>query len=160
MNAKAYKFVRANRGQNISCMVTIKNTGIIAFEIKDGLYDEDSFLQYINEKLSLHFINNPSDILIMDNCRFHYRRDVIELLQRKNISYLFLPPYSPQLNPIEEYFSYFKATLSLIENTSNTRVELKERITNILSNSRISFSGWFVHMRRYIEIALSRQEFI
>lgn len=160
LNTKAYKVVRGNRGQNISCMVAIKNTGVISFDIRDGSFDGDSFIQYINEKLSDHFMNNPNDILIMDNCRFHHRKDVIELLERKRIGFMFLPPYSPQLNPIEEYFSFFKASLASMENSFVSRIELKQRIIDVITSSRISFNGWFAHMRKYLEIALSRQEFI
>ncbi|KAG0434020.1 hypothetical protein DMUE_5331 [Dictyocoela muelleri] len=65
-NCKAVKIVKNSRGKNISCMVAIKKPGIIAFEVKDGSFTGESFIDFINNKLSLHFQNN-NDTLIMDN---------------------------------------------------------------------------------------------
>ena len=50
-NSKSFKIVKGNRGKNISCMVTIKNSGIVCFEIKDGAFDGESFKSFIQEKL-------------------------------------------------------------------------------------------------------------
>ena len=96
----------------------------------------------------------------MDNCSFHHRRDVVNLLNSKNINHRFLPPYSPQLSPIEEYFSHFKSILISNHTLPRNNLELKIRITNILSNETINFGGWFIHMRKYIEFALARHDFI
>ena len=41
------------------------------------------------------------DVVIMDNMRSHHVKIVTELLDKAGISYLYLPPYSPDLNPIE-----------------------------------------------------------
>lgn len=160
INTKAYKLVRANRGTNISCLVAINIYGIISYEIKSGSFDGTSFINFINAKLSIHFQAHPNDILIMDNCRFHHRRDVILLLQEMGIAYRFTPPYSPQLNPIEEYFSHFKALLSPLISTRTNSSELIIIVKRVLDNENISFDGWFLNMRRFIEKALARQEFI
>jgi len=159
-NMKAYKVVKANRGTNISCMVAIKKTGVLDYTIKDGAFCGNSFISFIQEKLVQHFQNNPNDILIMDNCRFHHRKDVIDLLTTNNILHRFLPPYSPQLNPIEEYFSTLKSDLASIHPSTKDRNELKSRINAKLNNERRNFNGWFTHMRTYVEKALARQEFI
>lgn len=159
-NVKAYKVVKSNRGVNISCMVAISNTGIIGFEIKDGAFDGSSFKCFIQDKLVRHFEVNRFDILIMDNCSFHHRKDVLQLLDDNNIRYRFLPPYSPQLNPIEEYFSHFKSKLSSMHPFPADRKELKELIESVLQNDNVNFNGWFLHMRNYIQKALSRHVFI
>ena len=52
--------------------------------------------------------SSPNSIIIMDNCKIHHVADVIELFQSVGILVLFLPPYSPDFNPIEETFSYVK----------------------------------------------------
>jgi len=96
----------------------------------------------------------------MDKCSFHHRKDVIALLKMKKINHRFLPPFSPQLNPIEEYFSHFKAVLSLIRPVPKNREELMKRIKNILDNERMNFNGWFINMGRYLEKALAQQDFI
>lgn len=159
-NVKAIKTVKGGRGRNISCMLAIKITGIVNYTIKEGAFNGDSFLLFIEEKLAPHFANYPYDVLIMDNCSFHHRKDVTQLLNSKNISHRFLPAYSPQLSSIEEYFSHMKSVLSSNHTQPQNTEELKSRIVNILTNETINFNGWFANMRRYIDKALARQKFI
>ena len=47
----------------------------------------------------------------MDNASVHHTHEVVSLFQSVGILLLFLPPYSPDLNPIEETFSYIKGYL-------------------------------------------------
>ena len=49
--------------------------------------------------------------MVMDNCFIHHIEPVTSLLNKAGIVTLFLPPYSPDLNPIEEVFSYVKCYL-------------------------------------------------
>ncbi len=49
--------------------------------------------------------------VIMDNCRTHHAKIVTERLKALGIDTLFLPPYSPELNPIEEGWSVIKTKL-------------------------------------------------
>ena len=51
------------------------------------------------------------DVVIMDNMRSHHAKIVTELLDKSGISYLYLPPYSPDLNPIEKMWSKMKSIL-------------------------------------------------
>ena len=44
----------------------------------------------------------------MDNVRFHHSKDVLEYFKSRNIDILFVPPYSPWFNPIENAFSLIK----------------------------------------------------
>jgi len=159
-NMKAYAIVKGSRGANISCMVVIKNTGIVAYEMKDGAFEGKSFIEFIVNKLSPHFSANPNDVLVMDNCSFHHRKDVINFLNVNNVNYRFLPPYSPQLSPIEEYFSHFKAVLASIHPRPGNRDVLKDRIRRTLDNDQIDFSCWYNNMRKYVEKALARHDFI
>lgn len=57
----------------------------------------------------------PDDVVIMDNMRSHHAKVVCELLNRKSIHYRYLPPYSPDLNPIEKLWSKFEAILRKIK---------------------------------------------
>ena len=51
--------------------------------------------------------DNPHCILVMDNCSIYHVQPVLETLRDMGILTLFLP-YSPDMNPIEEMFSYIK----------------------------------------------------
>ena len=52
----------------------------------------------------------PGDrsVLVMDNCSVHHAQEMKDLLRDAGILLLYLPPYSPDYNPIEELFSYAK----------------------------------------------------
>lgn len=51
------------------------------------------------------------DVLIMDNCSIHHSKLVKSRLQELSIEVLYTPPYSPELNPIEEAWSAIKGRL-------------------------------------------------
>ncbi|KAF0985496.1 hypothetical protein HZS_1619, partial [Henneguya salminicola] len=72
-NTKCFITVPGNRGRNVSLMLAIKHNGIVATGIIEGTFNGDSFKDYI------HFIDNPRDVLVMDNCSFHHRSDVTAL---------------------------------------------------------------------------------
>ncbi|MCI7812366.1 MAG: transposase [Lachnospiraceae bacterium] len=56
-----------------------------------------------------------NDIIVMDNMRSHHVKTVKEILDASGIKYFYLPPYSPDLNPIEKMWSKIKAYLSKIK---------------------------------------------
>jgi transposase len=51
----------------------------------------------------------PLSVLVMDNARIHHGDEILELADRFGVQIEYLPPYSPDLNPIEEAFSQVKA---------------------------------------------------
>ena len=54
---------------------------------------------------------NSNSILVLDNATIHHVQSVLELIKEIGCLVLFLPPYSPDLNPIEETFSKIKYDL-------------------------------------------------
>lgn len=59
---------------------------------------------------------NENDILIMDNAGWHKTKRVISFLENNKIKYIFQPPYSPDLNPIEHYWANMKREIRNLEN--------------------------------------------
>ena len=51
---------------------------------------------------------SPNQVIIMDNATFHKSKRTKELIESAGCSVLFLPPYSPDLNPIEIFWANFK----------------------------------------------------
>lgn len=51
---------------------------------------------------------SPKSVLVLDNCSVHHFSGAIDLLREAGILVVFLPPYSPDLNPAEELFSAVK----------------------------------------------------
>lgn len=62
----------------------------------------------------------PGQVVIMDNATFHKSERTRFLIEKAGCKLLFLPPYSPDLNPIEKYWAYFKSRVrSLIQKFSS-----------------------------------------
>ena len=58
----------------------------------------------------------------MDNCSIHRKQELLQYCQDANITLLFLPPYSPYLNPIERCFSQIKAHIKKWLQQNNQRI--------------------------------------
>ncbi|MGX1412799.1 transposase [Bradyrhizobium elkanii] len=71
--------------------------------------DGDAFLAYVEQLLAPSL--RPGDTVIMDNLPAHKVHGVREAIQAVGASLLYLPPYSPDFNPIEMAFSKLKALL-------------------------------------------------
>lgn len=57
----------------------------------------------------MHPFPGPNSVLIMDNARIHHNNEFINIVQELGGKVEFLPPYSPDLNPIERSFSVIKS---------------------------------------------------
>lgn len=84
----------------------------------------------------------PGDVVIWDNLRSHHSIEVIELVERVGATVIFLPPYTPQLNPIEMLFSKLKKLLR--DAATTTRQQLIQAIHDaIKAVSKHDIDGWF-----------------
>ena len=92
------------RGTRISAIAAISTSGVIGYDLHTGSVREE-FHDFIRSTLipNMHPFDGESDnsILVMDNCSIHYVDEILELLQSAGILVIFIPPYSPDLNPIE-----------------------------------------------------------
>jgi len=75
----------------------------------DGPINGEAFRAYVEQFLAPTL--SPGDIVVMDNLGSHKVVGVREAIQAKGATLLYLPPYSPDLNPIEMAFSKLKAIL-------------------------------------------------
>ena len=98
-----------NTPQSTTILSSVRLDGEVAFTIFQGGTTGDKFLTYLKDVLipTLH----PGDIVVMDNLRTHHIQAVGELLHGAGAEVLYLPPYSPDLNPIEKLWSKVKAIL-------------------------------------------------
>jgi transposase len=83
--------------------------GFIAPFVLDGPINRDAFETYIEKVLCPAL--QPDDIVIMDNLSSHKSPAVREMIEAAGARLLYLPPYSPDFNPIEKAFSKLKALL-------------------------------------------------
>ncbi|KAG0419680.1 Transposable element Tc3 transposase, partial [Dictyocoela muelleri] len=108
VNTKRYINVPNSKGTNISVLCAITQNGILDFQIKIGGFKSSDILNFVETKLPLLTHENRKYV-ILDNASIHKTANVIESFARRNYILKFLPPYSPQLNPIEEFFSCLKS---------------------------------------------------
>jgi len=60
----------------------------------------------------------PGMVLVIDNASFHKSKKIIDLVESVGCGVIFLPPYSPDLNPIEHYWAAIKSTIRKIAEKS------------------------------------------
>jgi transposase len=77
--------------------------------VLDGAVNGDSFVSFVRHVLGPQL--KPGDIVVMDNLSSHKRAEVGGLIEYAGAELLYLPPYSPDLNPIENIFSKIKQRL-------------------------------------------------
>ena len=83
--------------------------GVRAPFVIDRAMNADIFRAYVEKVLAPEL--RPGDIVIMDNLSSHKAPGVAEAIQARGAEPRYLPPYSPDLNPIEQFFSKLKAIL-------------------------------------------------
>ena len=87
----------------------LRRSGMVAPWVIDGPMNADAFTTYVSRVLVPEL--SPGDIVIMDNLSSHKAPAVRAAIEKAGAVLLFLPPYSPDVNPIEMAFSTLKAHL-------------------------------------------------
>ena len=112
---------RAPRGERLVCAVPhghwhtttflsgLRTTGLVAPLVLDGAVNGAVFLAYTEQFLVP--VLKPGDIVVLDNLSSHKVSGVREAIEAAGASLLYLPPYSPDFNPIELAFSKLKRLL-------------------------------------------------
>jgi transposase len=117
----ARRYGRAPRGERVIASVPhghwmtstfvagLREDAITAPLVIDGAMNGETFRAYIEQFLAPTLA--PGDIVIMDNLPSHKVAGVREAIEARGASLIYLPPYSPDLNPIEQAFAKLKALL-------------------------------------------------
>lgn len=95
--------------QTSTFIAALRADGITAPWLLDGPMNGPAFLEYIRQVLAPTLA--PGDVVIADNLSSHKVAGVREAIEARGASLLFLPAYSPDLNPIENFFAKLKALL-------------------------------------------------
>lgn len=136
---------RPTHGKRITMIGAIAMDGGRALRRVEGYVDGDEFIRFLREDLgpALH----PGDVVVMDGPRLHRVKGVEEALKERGASALYLPAYSPELNPIEMTWAWLKKLLRDVPQRKlsglRTRVdELWARVTDGLCAGWIGHSGY------------------
>ena len=97
------------RWRTLTFLAALRNDRIDAPCVIDGPINGRSFLAYIEQFLVPTL--KPGDVVIMDNLGSHKGKDVRSAIRVAGAKLFFLPPYSPDLNPIEQVFAKLKTLL-------------------------------------------------
>ena len=97
------------RWQTLTFIAALRHDRLTAPCLLDGPINGESFLAYVTQFLVPTL--EPGDIVVMDNLGSHKSKAVREAIRSVGARRLFLPAYSPDLNPIEQVFSKLKALL-------------------------------------------------
>ena len=99
-------------GTNLTMIGAIRRDGWLALGTIWGAANKENFTAWVKERLAPKL--RPGDIVVMDNLRAHKDLRVEQAVRARGGSLVFLPPYSPDLNPIEPAWALIKKRLKAV----------------------------------------------
>lgn len=128
------------RGKRYSTIAGMSMDGMLNVHITTQSVDAGMFCDYIERCLRPYLLpfnsTNPRSVVIMDNASIHHVDKVVPLVEEVGAIVIFLPPYSPDIMPIEECFSnvkgYLRANDPLIQILDESEIE--EAILSAFAN--------------------------
>lgn len=112
---RVYGWRTGNRRPRTSCIAARVNGRFIAPFLFDGTTNAEVFNLWLKHQLAPRL--EPGTTVIMDNAAFHKHPDTEAIIKRAGCDLLYLPPYSPDLNPTEHDFANLKNRRRLYPDT-------------------------------------------
>jgi transposase len=104
------QITRFHRDRRYQILPAYDQDGIILSRVFQGSTDGAVFEDFIEQLLQhCNPFPQPRSVLIMDNAAFHHSARIKQMCRDAGVLLVYLPPYSPDLNPIEEFFAELKA---------------------------------------------------
>jgi transposase len=116
--ARLVASVPSGHWKTTTFLAALRTRGLTAPLVVDGAINGEIFLAYVRQQLVPTLA--AGDVVIMDNLSSHKRVGVREAIEAAGATLLYLPPYSPDFNPIENAFAKFKG---LLKSTPQRTVE-------------------------------------
>ena len=131
-----------NHGKNTTLVAALTPDGLQAPWTLEGAIDTAAFERYITEVLGPTL--RPGQLVILDNLSVHKATSIRDAIEALHCDVLFLPPYSPDLTPIEQAFSKIKALLrGLGARTRETLLEAVHLAVDAITPE--DAVAWFAH---------------
>jgi transposase len=140
---RAYGKVPRNRGKNTTLIASITLEGTMdASMTVEGATDALAFEAYVEHFLAPSLCEGQ--VVVLDGLGAHRTQKVEELIEGRGADVVFLPSYSPDLNPIEEAFSKIKALVRKVG------ARVREALVGAIARALAAVTpedarGWFVH---------------
>ena len=124
--------------QALTNITTVNMAGVKGEYLLKGRKMESEFFEEWFREILLRDIEKLGKrvLIVMDNARFHRKNILEKIIKGTGHCLLFLPPYSPDLNPIEKLWANMKKKLKDIAHNFNT---LEEAVTSVLFNKLVQF---------------------
>lgn len=131
-----------NRGKHVTIVGAIRNDRVLCHRTMLGAMTKPDFIDFVTRVLCPRL--HRGAVVILDNLRAHHAVEVREAVEAVGGRVLYLPPYSPELNPIELCWSFAKTWLRRLAQRTEDR--LRKAINNTMLRVRRShLSAWFRH---------------
>lgn len=128
--------------QSTTLIAALRQEGITAPFLVEGAVDGEVFTAYLEQVLCPQL--RAGDTVILDNLATHKIQGVTPLLAARGVAIRYLPPYSPDLNPIEQAFAKLKAQLRRA--SARTLADLHAALAAALNTfSATHCQGFFRH---------------
>lgn len=102
----------------------------------------DVFRAFVEQQLVPNL--NPGDCVVMDNLASHRDKRAMEAIAKAGAEVVFLPPYSPEFNPIEKVWAKLKDFVRRVAN--DTREAFDQAVANAMDTiSKSDLIGWYTH---------------
>lgn len=129
-----------NPGSRFSIIAAISTTEIVAAMYTDTAINSEIFETFI-EKMLLKSLR-PGQYVVMDNINFHKRLIIKEIIESAGAKVVFLPPYSPDLSPIEKMWSKAKHIIEKLR--PRTKSEFHTALFDALNSiNSDDLEGWY-----------------
>lgn len=130
-----------NTPKNTTILSSVRLNGETAYTTYQGGTTSKNFIEYLKNVLAptLH----EDDIVVMDNMSTHHSKDVQKAIEKLKINVIYLPPYSPDFNPIEKMWSKIKSVLRKMKIRALN--ELNSGVDTAFSQvTPVDCAGWFL----------------
>lgn len=163
---RAISEVPGERGGNITLCAAMSREGLVHRHAVLGSYNTQRLLTFLEELKDIlldrqqHHSGpaHPISVIIWDNVRFHKTNEIREWFTTNSNEFLnvCLPPYSPFLNPIEEFFSSWR--WKVYDRQPYTRENLLSAMELACGDIPVeAFQGWIRHSRAFFPRCLARE---
>ena len=142
------------RGERVSAIACISTSGLLDVKVVQGTSDGDTFYDFVAKCLLQNLLPyngiNKHSVVIMDNCSIHHSAEIATMINQVGALLLYLPPYSPDLNAIEEDFSKVKTTLKSLEDQEELINDIHTLVlTSFMSITPMDCEKWISHCQIY-----------
>ena len=145
------QIARFQRGQRYHILPAYTHNGVLFSRIYQGTTDRAVFERFLEHLLPRcgRFPERHS-VLVMDNASFHHGDRIQQMCDESGVKLLYLPPYSPDLNPIEQWFAQLKAFIKknfhkYVEHPGQDFGEYLQWCVDTVGSDRKSARGHFRH---------------